>query len=82
MIDSCRQAGAPKGPTEGFLSNSEIGTHGGRGVYVPAGMTAAEIMELAELLDSQFGIEPYTSRQIARAILTFYSRPRPSKLFI
>lgn len=55
--DSGRQAG------------EEPQSYGLRGVYVPRGMTADEIMIGAEVLERAFDVEPYTSRSMVRAVL-------------
>ncbi len=56
----------------------------GRGVYVPDGMSADEIMHAADVLEREFEIEPYTSRAMARAVLQTLKRmlgtkPTPHK---
>jgi hypothetical protein len=56
--------------------------HGGRGVYVPEGMTAAQIMMCAELLERDFAVAPFISRQMVRAVLEMampLKRPAPNE---
>lgn len=43
--------------------------YGLRGVWVPAGMTAREIMEGADVLSEQFGVEHYEARSMVRVML-------------
>ena len=47
-----------------------IQEYNGRAVFVPHGMTAAEIMEAAGVLEREFEVEPYLSRHMAVAVLT------------
>ena len=54
--DSSRQAG-------------KIENYEGRGVWVPDGLNASGIMEGAKALERQFGIAPYTARDMAIAVL-------------
>ena len=54
----------------GRQADAELQEHEGRGVYVPSGMTAAQIMTGARILERDFGIAPYTSREIMRALLS------------
>jgi hypothetical protein len=55
------------------LDRLEIGgesdAYEGRGVWVPDGMTAAEIMEGARVLEDKFGVEHYTARSMVRNVL-------------
>ena len=44
--------------------------YGKRGVWVPEGMSAADIMAGAQVLERDFGITPFTSREAMRAILS------------
>lgn len=55
--DSARQAG-------------KIEAYGNRGVWVPNGMTAHEIMTGAAILEREFDIPPYESRDMVRAVLS------------
>jgi hypothetical protein len=41
----------------------------GRGVYVPPGMTAREVMVGARVLEKMYDVPPYESRSMTRAIL-------------
>ncbi len=50
----------------------QAGAHGeykGRGVFVPDGQKASWIMEGAWVLEREFDVAPYTSREIVRAVL-------------
>ncbi len=50
----------------------QAGAHGeykGRGVFVPQGQNASWIMEGAWVLESEFDVAPYTSREMVRAVL-------------
>lgn len=46
-----------------------IESYGERGVWVPEGMTARDIMEGARVLEREFEIAPYVSRAMAIAVL-------------
>jgi hypothetical protein len=54
--DSSRQAG-------------KIEAYGSRGVWVPDGMTAHEIMVGSAILEREFDVPPYSARAMMRAIL-------------
>ncbi len=50
----------------------QAGAHGeykGRGVFVPDGQKASWIMEGAWVLEREFDVAPYTSREMVRAVL-------------
>jgi hypothetical protein len=47
----------------------DVGVYGKRGVYVPDGMTAAEIMIGASAIEKKFGIEHYEARSIVRDVI-------------
>ena len=55
-------------PASGRASE-EIDAYGGRGVWVPPGLTAREIMAGAAVLESKFGIEHYEARSMVRWVL-------------
>lgn len=61
MIDS-RQAGTEIA--------DEFGSYAGRGVWCPNGLSAMEIMVGAGVLEREFGVVPYESRRMVRAILS------------
>jgi hypothetical protein len=46
-----------------------------RGVWVPAGMTAREIIEGARVLSEQFGVEHYEARSMVRTVLEAIRAP-------
>lgn len=48
---------------------AHIEGYNGRGVWVPAGLTAAEIMIGAAALERDFDVAPYTSRNMVIAVL-------------
>ena len=56
-------------PFEGRQAGT-IETYKGRGVWVPRGFTAAEIMEAAWVLERRFDVAPFVSRLMAEAALT------------
>lgn len=64
MSDSPRQAGTIEG-------------YEGRGVWVPEGMNAHDIMEGAKALQSQFEVAPYTACEMARVVLLAVDPARP-----
>jgi hypothetical protein len=41
----------------------------GRGVWVPDGLSARDIMEGAKVLERDFDVAPYTSRSMVRQVL-------------
>lgn len=43
--------------------------YGDRGVYVPDGMSALEIMEGAAALEREYEVAPYTARSMVRSVL-------------
>ena len=43
--------------------------HQGRGVWVPEGMTAAEIAKASEAVEDRFSIDKHTARSIAITVL-------------
>lgn len=45
-------------------------TYKGRGVLVPGGLSAAEIMEGAAVLMKDYDVPPYTARNMVAAVLT------------
>ena len=51
----------------------------GRGVWVPPGMTAAQIMEGAWTLEREFDVAPYISRLMAGAVLRAAGVTSPSE---
>jgi len=54
------------------MSEHQPGTgqvYKGRGVWVPEGLTAAQIMEGAWALERQFDVAPFISRLMAAAVL-------------
>lgn len=57
------------------VQDSQIATedgvqaHGQRGVWTPAGMTAAEIMHGAAVLERKWKIDHYQARSMVRAVL-------------
>lgn len=48
---------------------STIDVYKNRGVWVPEGMTAAEMMESSRVLEREFHIAPYTSGAMVIAVL-------------
>lgn len=48
---------------------AKIENYAGRGVYVPEGMNAAEIMAGARVLESRFDVPPFLSRSMVREVL-------------
>ena len=46
-----------------------IESYNGRGVWVPQGMTAGQIMAGADVLEQTYDVAPYTSRNMVIAIL-------------
>ena len=60
-------------------ADATLQSYGDRGVYVPEGMTAAEIMEAARVLERDFEVEPFTSRAMVRAVLAAI-RPGTSRV--
>jgi hypothetical protein len=59
--DSSRQAG-------------KIEAYGDRGVWVPNGMTARAIMVGAAVLEREFDVPPYESRDMVRSVLSAIMR--------
>lgn len=53
----------------GQADAAETQVYEGRGVYVPDGMTAREIVEGARVLERSFGVPPYISRMMVREVL-------------
>lgn len=53
-----------------------VGSFEGRGVYVPEGMSAAEIMIGAAALERKFDVAPYISREMVRAVLAAIAEAR------
>ncbi len=51
------------------MADKEIETYEGRGVWVPPGMTAHEIMIGAAVLVEKFGVEHYEARSMVRWVL-------------
>jgi hypothetical protein len=68
------QAGETILPLEGGV----YGEYEGRGVWVTDGLTAAEIMEGAKVLQSEFEVAPYISRMMARAVLYAARAAKPA----
>jgi hypothetical protein len=63
--------GAP-GDVACVLSRKDGGTiqgYHGRGLFVPDGLTAREIMEGAAIIERECDVGPYTARDIASAVL-------------
>jgi hypothetical protein len=61
-----------KFPEPGLMSDVSKGTtegYRGRGVFVPYGLDVELIMECAAVLEKEFEIAPYTSREITIAVL-------------
>lgn len=50
-------------------SDGKVEVYRGRGVWVPTGLTAEHIMVGADVLERQYGVEPYTSRNMVIAVL-------------
>lgn len=50
--------------------DGSYGSYGGHGVWVPLGMTAAEIMIGASVLSERFEVEHYEARSMVRAVLS------------
>ena len=59
--------GAPAGHVESFRQ---------RGVWVPDGMTAEEIMVGAAVLEEKYEVEHYTARSMVRLVLEAIRRGR------
>jgi len=57
----------------------EIGSVGKIGVYAPDGLAPSQIISIADMLENNFDVSPYLSRQMARAIL-FLVREKDSKV--
>lgn len=51
--------------------------YGDRGVFVPDGMTAAEIMLGAAAIESRFGLDHYEARSIVRVVLAALRADQP-----
>lgn len=51
------------------LPEGKIETYQGRGVFVSDGETAAQIMEGARVLERDYGVAPFISRAMVRAVL-------------
>ena len=59
-----------------YNKSGQAGTiegYGKRGVWVPDGMSARDIMEGAHVLEDMFDVPPYESREMMRAILAVIS---------
>ena len=50
-------------------TDAELQVYGSRGLWVPKGMTAGDIMIGTEVLEQRFGVEHYTARSMVRAVL-------------
>lgn len=59
MTDSLQKAGQA----------GTIETYQGRGVWVPEGLTARDIMEGAKVLERDYDIAPFTSREMVCQVL-------------
>lgn len=57
-------------PQEAMGKAGSCQSYGERGVWVPEGMTAAEIMVGAAALEQHFGVAPFESRSMVRAVLS------------
>lgn len=64
-IDSARQAGS-------------VETYEGRGVWVPDGLSARDIMVAAFVLEQNFDVAPYMSRDMAIQVLRAIQAERTS----
>ena len=53
----------------GRQAGASLGGYKGRGVYVPDGMSASEIMAGALALEREFDVAPFVSRLMARRVL-------------
>ena len=51
------------------IGNGTIARYRGRGVFVPPGMTAAEIMIGARVLEERWDIQHYQARDMVRDVL-------------
>jgi hypothetical protein len=51
------------------LQGGSVESYGDRGLWVPDGMTAHEIMVGAEVLERHFGVEHYEARSMVRRVL-------------
>jgi hypothetical protein len=68
MSGETRQAGGEDG---------ELGVFGRRGVYVPPGMSARDIMVAAHALEARFDVAPYEARRMVRVVLSALDNSAP-----
>ena len=64
MVDSTRERDDPLGIWKGGSAQAV----GLRGVWVPDGMTGEMVLAGAKVLEDEFGVDPYTSRTMARKV--------------
>lgn len=63
-----------KNGTDSGREAGKIEAYGNRGVWVPDGMTAREIMVGAAILEREFDVPPYESRDMVRSVLSALMR--------
>lgn len=68
-----RPVAEDESPKEEFIQAFE-----GRGVFVPFGMSAEEIMLGAKALEDRFDVPPYLSRAMVREVLSAVQGAKPS----
>ena len=77
--EHCERDALPA-PDGTIFEDTEHGTreaYGGRGVFVPHGMTAAEIMIGASVLTERWEIQHYDARIMVRDVLEAIRQPQP-----